>query len=182
MTLGEQTKWWGVGLVAFIAIMFLLADVMLPFVLGAGIAYLADPLADRLQKRGLSRTLATVIITAVALLLAIALVVVLTPLLIDQIRLAVDAAPGIIGAARAFLETTVLPIVIPEAASDNVLLEALGKFQTQVQNVSVKLLTSAWSVGLAGVEFVTLIVVTPVVAFYLLLDWDHMIARFSFCS
>ena len=178
MTLGEQAKWWGVGLIAFIVILVLLADVMLPFVLGAALAYFTDPLADRLQRKGVSRTLATVIITAVALLLTIALVIVLTPLLIDQIRLAVDAAPGIVGTARELLETHILPILMPEgAASGNVLTDALTKFQQQVQGFAAKLLESAWNVGLAGIEFVSLIVVTPVVAFYLLLDWDNMIER-----
>lgn len=179
MTLGEQARWWGIGLIAFVVILILLADALFPFVLGAAIAYFSDPLADRLEARGASRTLATVIISAAALIVAIALLVVLTPLLIDQIRLAVDAAPGIIGAAREFLETTVLPFVMrgDEIASDNLLTEALTKFQNQVQQISVQLLQSAWSVGLAGIEFVTLIVVTPVVAFYLLLDWDNMIAR-----
>ncbi len=179
MTLGEQAKWWGIGLIAFIVILVLLSNVLLPFVLAAAIAYFTDPLADRLEARGVSRTLATVIISAVALLVTIALFVVLTPLLVDQIRLAVDAAPGIIGTVRTFLESTILPFVIPGegAAADNLLTEALTKFQNQVKEFSVQVLQSAWSVGMAGIEFVSLVVVTPVVAFYLLLDWDRMIAR-----
>lgn len=178
MTLGEQARWWGLGLIAFIVILVLLADVMLPFVLGAAIAYFTDPLADRLERGGVSRTWATVIITAGALFITVALVIVLTPLLIDQIRLAVDAAPGIIGTARELLEAHVLPILMPEgSATGNVLTDALTKFQQQVQGLAAKLLESAWNVGMAGVQFVSLIVVTPVVAFYLLLDWDNMIGR-----
>lgn len=178
MTLAEQGKWWGIGLIAFIAFMILLADVMLPFILGAAIAYFADPVADKLEKRGVGRTLATVIITAVVLFVAVALIAVLTPLLIDQIRLAVDAAPGIIGTVREFIETTALPLLMPDAdVSGNVLTEALTRFQEQVQSFSVKLLESALNIGLAGINFVTLVVFTPVVAFYLLLDWDRMIER-----
>ncbi|MEL6793307.1 MAG: AI-2E family transporter, partial [Pseudomonadota bacterium] len=178
MTLGEQARWWGIGLVLFIIFMVVLADVMLPFILGAAIAYFADPVADRLEARGVSRTLATVIITFTALLAAVTLILILTPLLIDQVRLAVDAAPGVIGTVRTFLETTALPLLMPGVeASDNLLTDALAKFQTQVQSFSVQVLESALNIGLAGINFVTLVVFTPVVAFYLLLDWDRMIAR-----
>ena len=177
MTLGEQAKWWTIALGALILVLLLLANVLLPFVLGAAIAYLCDPLADRLEAKGLSRTVATVLITAAALLIAITAILVLTPLLIDQIRLAVDAAPGIIGAIKSFLETKALPLLMPDLGADNLLTEALSKFQEQVQRISVTILESAWNVGLAGIEFVTLVVVTPVVAFYLLLDWDRMISQ-----
>lgn len=177
MTLREQATWWGIGLVAFIVILILLSNVLLPFLLGAAIAYFTDPLADRLEAKGLSRTLSTVIITSVALVVAILALLILIPLLINQISLAANAAPGIIGALRELLEFHVLPLIFPDADKATVLTDALSKFQEQVKSISVKLLQSAWSVGMAGIEFVTLAVVTPVVAFYLLLDWDNMIAR-----
>lgn len=177
MTLREQATWWSVGLIVFILLLIMLSNVLLPFVLGAAIAYFTDPLADRLEARGLSRTLATVVITVTALFVSIIALLVLIPLLINQISLAVNAAPGIIGTIRDLLEKEILPVVFPDAAEGTVLTEALGRFQEQVKTLSVTLLQSAWSVGMAGIEFVTLAVVTPVVAFYLLLDWDHMIAR-----
>ncbi|MEM8753222.1 MAG: AI-2E family transporter, partial [Pseudomonadota bacterium] len=178
MTLGEQARWWGIGLLAFILVLYLLSGVLLPFVLGAAIAYFTDPLADRLEAKGFSRTLSTVIITSAAVVVAVVALVVLTPLVSDQIRLAVDAAPEFVGAAKTLLENRVLPLLLPDAAaSENVLTEALGRFQTQVKDVSLRLLESAWSISMAGIEFISLAVITPVVAFYLLLDWDHMIAR-----
>ncbi len=177
MTLREQATWWGVGLVAFVLVLILLSNVLLPFLLGAAIAYFTDPLADRLERRGLSRIMSTVVITVTALIVAIVSLLILIPLLINQVSLAVDAAPGIIGSMRDLLEKDILPVVFPDAIEGTVLTEALGRFQEQVKSLSVTLLQSAWSVGLAGIEFVTLAVVTPVVAFYLLLDWDHMIER-----
>lgn len=177
MTLGEQARWWGLSLVVFVAILFLLSGVLLPFVLAAAIAYFTDPLADKLEARGLSRTISTVIITTAALVIAVLALIVLTPLVLDQVRLAVNTAPDLIGAAKTFLETKALPLLMPDASEGTLVTEALGRFQQQVQQISVTVLESAWSVGMAGIELVTLIVVTPVVAFYLLLDWDHMIAR-----
>ncbi|MEO0363187.1 MAG: AI-2E family transporter, partial [Pseudomonadota bacterium] len=71
MTLGEQARWWGIGLLAFILVLYLLSGVLLPFVLGAAIAYFTDPLADRLEAKGFSRTLSTVIITSAAVVVAV---------------------------------------------------------------------------------------------------------------
>lgn len=178
MTLGEQARWWGGGFLVFIVILYLLSGVLLPFLLGAAIAYFTDPLADRLEARGLSRTISTVIITATAVFVGMIALIVLTPLVTDQIRLAVDAAPEFVGAAKILLEDRILPLLLPDAAAhDNVLTEALGRFEAQVREVSLTILESAWTLSLAGIEFISIAVITPVVAFYLLLDWDHMIAR-----
>ncbi|MEM7546882.1 MAG: AI-2E family transporter [Pseudomonadota bacterium] len=177
MTIREQATWWGVGLVVFIVLLIMLSNVLLPFLLGAAIAYFTDPLADRLEAKGLSRTLSTVVITAVALVVAVLALLILIPLLINQISLAANAAPGIIGAVRELLELHVLPLIFPDTDKAAVLTEALAKFQDQIRTISTTVLQSAWSVGMAGVEFITLAVFTPVVAFYLLLDWDNMIAR-----
>ena len=46
MTVGEQFRWWGIGFAAFIVLLWFLSDAILPFVLGAALAYLTDPLAD----------------------------------------------------------------------------------------------------------------------------------------
>lgn len=177
MTVREQATWWGLCLAALILLLVLLSNVLLPFLLGAAIAYFSDPVADRLEKLGFSRAVATAVITVCALIVLIVTFVVLTPLLINQIRLAVDAAPGIIGSVREFLESEAIPFVTQGDTIDGTLKDAFNRFQEQVQKVSVTILQSALSIGLAGVQFITLAVVTPVVAFYLLLDWDRMIAE-----
>ena len=82
MTLGEQARYWGIGTAVFILLMWIFADILTPFVLGAAIAFLCDPLADRLEARKLSRTLATVIITFFGMGLTILAVLVVAPLII----------------------------------------------------------------------------------------------------
>ena len=54
-----QLQFWGIGLAIFVLVLWLLGSTLLPFLLGAAIAYFLDPLADRLQRLGLSRALAT---------------------------------------------------------------------------------------------------------------------------
>ncbi len=177
MTLAEQARWWGVGLIALVLILLLLANVLAPFLMGAAIAYFADPIADRLERRGLSRVLATVIITALSVLTFVVIVAIITPLLVDQISLAITSAPDLINGVKLLLEGKLLPMLDVDVQSGNVLSEALTKFQNQVQDLSLKVVQSIWSISLAGIEFISLAVITPVVAFYLLLDWDNMVAR-----
>lgn len=178
MTVRDQAKWWGVGLVVFIALLMLLSDVLTPFLLGAAIAYFADPVADRMQARGISRVISTVIITVVALVVTIVLMIIAIPLIIEQVQLAVQATPGIIGGVKEFIETTILPRIGGEDVLDgNYVSEALSKFQGQLQQLSGKVLSGAWSITAAGFQIISVAVITPVVAFYLLLDWDNIIAR-----
>ncbi|MFV0473789.1 MAG: AI-2E family transporter [Pikeienuella sp.] len=177
MTLREQAGWWMGGLIVLVMLLVLLSNVLLPFILAAGIAYFSDPLADRLERRGCSRVLSTVIITAGAILVGILGMLVLIPLLANQIRLAIDAAPELFGAARDFLQTHVAPFLDERSGLRDALNKALDQVQGQLKDISVSLLQGAWSVSMAGFQIVALMVVTPVVAFYLLLDWDRMIAE-----
>lgn len=177
MTMREQAGWWCLGLIVMIALLVLLSDVLLPFVLAAGIAYFSDPLADRLERRGCSRVLATVIITLGAILVFVISFMVLIPLLINQIQLAIDAAPQLFSAARDFLQAHVAPILDERSGVRDALNKALDQVQGQLKDISVSVLQGAWSVSLAGFQVIALMVVTPVVAFYLLMDWDRMIAQ-----
>ena len=59
----EQAKYWGGAAVTFFVLMWLLGDVILPFIVGAALAYFLDPVADRLERLGLSRVAATAVIT-----------------------------------------------------------------------------------------------------------------------
>lgn len=173
----EQAKWWIAGLIALLLILYFLSDVLLPFLLGAGIAYFTDPIADKLEKRGFSRVVSTVIITVFAFLVMTIAMMILIPLLLNQIRLAVDAAPGIIGGVRELLQLHVLPLIDNNGSMGKALNTALVNMQSHIKDISVRVLQGAWSVGLAGFQIISIAVVTPVVAFYLLMDWDRMIAR-----
>lgn len=177
MTVREQAGWWGAGLLAFIAILWVFAEALTPFLLGAAIAYFADPLADKLEARGLNRAVATTIITLLAMLMALGALIVMIPLVIDQVQLAVKATPGLIGDLKGVYEGRIAPLVGDLGFEGDLLGEALARAQEQLQAISGAVLSSAWSVGMAGIEALSLIVITPVVAFYLLLDWDRLIAR-----
>ncbi|MEO1491058.1 MAG: AI-2E family transporter [Pseudomonadota bacterium] len=171
MTVREQLRYWGLGVAVFAVFLWILSDALLPFVLGAAIAYLTDPLADWLESHGLSRVLATVVITVASIGTVIVGVLLVLPLLIDQVREVVAHAPDYVDQARA-IATVWLPEIQREGSFLN---NALTNLKQNAQSWSVGLLQKIWSSGVALVNFVAVILVTPVVAFYLLMDWDRMV-------
>jgi predicted PurR-regulated permease PerM len=177
MTMGEQFRWWGVGFALFIVLLWFLSSAILPFVLGAALAYLTDPLADRLERAGLSRILATVVITAGSLGVTVLALILIIPTLIDQVQNAIASAPAYIEFLREFA-TTYMPSLADE---DSALRGVLENLRTRAEGWSVSVLQKVWSGGLAVIDFAALIVITPVVGFYLLYDWDRMVAGIDDC-
>jgi predicted PurR-regulated permease PerM len=172
MTVSEQFRWWAIGFVAFIVLLWFLTDAVLPFVLGAALAYLTDPLADRLECAGLSRAFATVVITAGALGVTALAVILIVPTLIEQVQNAIATAPEYIKRFREFTATNIPSL----SDGDSALRHMLDSLRARAEGWSVSVLQKLWSGGLAVLDFAALIVITPVVAIYLLYDWDNMIA------
>ena len=177
MTQGQQIRWWAAGFAIFVLALWLLSGALLPFVLGAAIAYLTDPLADRLERMGLSRTIATVLVTVAALALALLALLLILPVLIGQVQNAIAAAPGYAERLRD-LASAWLPSLADPGSPVHGALEALRE---RAQGWSLTVLKGLWSGGLALIDFVSLVVITPVVAFYLLLDWDRMVTWIDDC-
>ena len=77
----DQMKYWGVAGALFLVFLWFTGDVLLPFLIGAAIAYFLDPVADRLEAMGLSRAMATMVITLVALLIFVLMALLVIPTL-----------------------------------------------------------------------------------------------------
>ncbi|HET7408824.1 MAG TPA: AI-2E family transporter [Paracoccaceae bacterium] len=171
MTVSQQMRWWGAALAVFVLVLWLLSEALFPFVLGAAIAYLTDPLADWLERHGFSRLTATVIITLVSLGVVAVGILLVVPMLIEQVRDLIAVVPVWIEQAR-----TLLRDVVPELRTEGaVLSRAFADMRDGVQAWSLGLLRSAWAGGMALLGFLGVLLVTPVVAFYLLMDWDHLV-------
>ncbi|MDP0930240.1 AI-2E family transporter [Paracoccus onubensis] len=169
----KQVIWWGVAALALFLAMWLLGQAILPFLLGAGIAYMLDPIADRLQRIGLSRTMSVVVITAGAVLLLAAVILLIVPVLLRQAASLIETAPEMLDQARAFVSAH-FPELVPEGGTIGSAISDLGKSMgEQLGKVAGTLLGSVR--GVFGV--LALFVIVPVVTFYLLLDWDRMVTR-----
>lgn len=169
----KQMWWWGGAGIVLALALWRLGNVMTPFLLGAGIAYILDPIADRLERSGLKRKWAVGLITVTAVLAFAAVLLLIVPTLIRQITQAIEGLPAFLEKAQAILAAE-FPRLIPEGGTLTVAMEnAANAISEHGGQVLVTVLSSLGNV--LGV--MALIVIVPVVAFYLLLDWDGMVAR-----
>lgn len=169
----EQAKYWGITLAVIFALLWVLGDVILPFLVGGALAYFLDPVADRLERGGMGRVTATSFITLAALLIVVGLVLAVIPALVNQLTALVNAAPEIAQRLQAFLIDR-----FPELQdSTSTVRQSLAQIAQTIQSKGAVLVEGIFSSLAGAVSVVVFLLVVPVVAFYLLMDWDHMVAR-----
>lgn len=178
MSLRRQVQFWLATFLAFLAFVWLLGDVLLPFVSGMALAYLLDPVADRLERMGFGRGTATLVILLGLVLTLTIVLILLVPLLANQVTGFIERLPEYVTRLQAFLSRIMSGRAGQLVGANAEDLQAqLGSSLAQGAGWIAGLLRSLWNGGQALVSILTLMVIAPVVAFYLLLDWDHMVAR-----
>lgn len=168
-----QATYWGLAAVAAALVLWLLGDVILPFVLGGAIAYILDPVADRLERWGMSRIWATVTITLLMILIFALTILLILPTLTRQAAQLFEIAPVLFQRLQAWLSATFPDIMV----ADSPVRQQLAAIGEAIQSRGAGLLNSVLSSALSLINIIFLLVVAPVVAFYLLLDWDRMLAE-----
>lgn len=169
----QQVTYWSISALSFLGLLWLLGDVILPFVVGGAIAYFLDPVADRLEAMGLSRAISTTIIALVALVIFVLAALLVVPSLIKQTIALGDAIPTILRELQTFLSTRFPSLDDP----DSTFSQSLATLGDLIKSQSGELVEKVFASALGVISAVIFIVVCPVVAFYLLLDWDNMVAR-----
>lgn len=174
----RQIYFWLFTFAVFLGFMWLFRDILLPFIAGMILAYALDPVADRLEKMGVSRMMATVLILFAFLQLFIVTLMIILPVLGNQVAGFLDRLPVLVAKLQEML-----------ASSEGGFLKDWLGFDTSSlrENVSAVMAEGAgwvstvlgqiWNSGKSILDVVSLLVVTPVVAFYILYDWDHMVDR-----
>jgi len=173
LSIRQQIIYWGIATAVFLLLLWLLGGALLPFVLGAAVAYLLDPVADRLQRIGFSRVWATITITLVAALIFIAVVVLLVPEIIRQALALVNFAPDLLNQLQTFL-TRKFPSLMD---ANSTLRQSLDSIGVLIQSKGGELLNRVLGSAMSLINMVALAVLVPVVTFYLLLDWDRMVTE-----
>lgn len=169
----DQLKYWGVAAGLFIIILWFMGHVFLPFVLGGAIAYFLDPVADRLERLGLSRVMATAIITIAGLLIFVIMALLVIPTLVNQSISLFETAPDLANRATVFL-TEQFPSLTEEGSALRTSIISIGE---TVKERGGELLNTALASAASIINLIILFVIVPVVAVYLLLDWDRMVAQ-----
>lgn len=155
-----------------------LRDVLMPFVVGMAIAYFFDPVADKLEEMGFSRTLATSAILLGFFIALFGLALLLIPTLQKQITSAIQLIPLIVDRFRDALEP-LLAQLSTEVDQDTVtsIREAVQKYAGTALKLVSGVISNVWSGGLAVLNILSLLLITPLVAFYLLRDWDRIVEK-----
>jgi predicted PurR-regulated permease PerM len=172
MTLRQQLTFWLATFVVFIFLLWLLSDILLPFIAGLALAYLQAPLVDRLQRAGISRTVAALLIVGVIVAGLIVIMLLLIPLLVEQLTALISNMPGYIARLQTLItEIPWLRRFVGDADSS----KTIQNFASQSSGWLTGVLTSLWTGSKAAVSFLSLLVVMPVVTFYLLVDWHSLV-------
>lgn len=178
----RQARFWLIGLVAAILILWQLSGMLLPFVAGLALAYFLDPLVDRLEEFHLPRWAATTVVLLLFLLLLVAVILLLIPLVQVQVVQLIDALPGYAQALR----ERVLPALerfLRRLPNDDVqrLRDAAGQYAGQVVGWLGGVIQGILSGGMALFDVLSMMFIMPIVAFYLLRDWDILVANVDRC-
>jgi predicted PurR-regulated permease PerM len=173
----QAVSWLLVGLLVVLAGLYLISGVLLPFVAGAALAYLLDPVADRLERLGIGRLGATIVIVTLIVVVLGLVLVILAPLLVQQVVRFTEQVPGYVTRLQALLAEHGGPLLRNVGGEDALaqVQRSLGEFVGQGAAWLATFARSVWTGSQVVAGIVSLLVVTPVVAFYLLVDWDKMI-------
>ncbi len=177
MRLERKIAFWFAAFVGFILFLLVFRQILLPFVAGMALAYALDPVADWFERRGFTRLMATLTILVLFVIIFALSLVLIVPVLANQLADLISRIPTYVeslqGLFNQFLNSRLAHYLGVDPESIRTSLAGLtsegAKWLTTV-------LTSVWSGGRSLIDILSLLVVTPVVAFYLLYDWDRMIA------
>lgn len=175
----RQLKWLAVA-IAVLWLVWLLGPILTPFVLGALLGWLGDPLVDRLQRRGFSRNVAVAVVFGAMALVVVLGLVILVPLLERQIVTLIEAAPGY----RDWLLQTALPWLEHKTGMELVswldagrLTEWIRTHWEEAGGFAATLFSYVSRSGMAMVAWLANIVLLPILTFYFLRDWDLLVER-----
>jgi predicted PurR-regulated permease PerM len=179
VTPAGRWRFWLVAAAIFLGLLWLLNDILLPFVVGAVVAYFFDPVVNRLQRGGLSRTLATTTVTVIAVIAAVGISAAVVPPLLGQVEALLGKLPQYAVQVAARVQPMIEPLrtrlglpplSLPELQAEATQWagQALGLMGVVAGRMAQR--------GVAFINLLGLLFITPVVTFYLLRDWPKVLA------
>jgi predicted PurR-regulated permease PerM len=174
----RQAVFWLLAAAILIGFLYVFSSILLPFLAGMILAYFLDPVADRFERLGLSRLAATIVILVGFLLVFVLAMMIVIPVLATQLADFIGRLPDYFSRLQT-LVTRFDPGWLEQniGVDPNSLRESLSSLLSEGASFLTTLFQSIWSSGKTLIDIAGLFVVTPVVAFYMLLDWDRMVAK-----
>ena len=176
----KQFQYWTLATAVVVFLLWALGDVLTPFILGGAVAYCLDPIADRLEKWGLSRVMSTIVITLSAVFIFVLLFLLVVPTLIgqlgqliSQIGTFIENLPETWAGWKATLQSRFPNLDL----QGDFLQQQLTSIGTAIQARGGDLVAALLSSAQGLINVMVLVVIVPVVTFYMLMDWDRMVTQ-----
>ena len=176
----KQFQYWTLATAVVVFLLWALGDVLTPFILGGAVAYCLDPIADRLEKWGLSRVMSTIVITLSAVFIFVLLFLLVVPTLIgqlgqliSQIGTFIENLPETWAGWKVTLQSRLPNLDL----QGDFLQQQLTSIGTAIQARGGDLVAALLSSAQGLINVMVLVVIVPVVTFYMLMDWDRMVAQ-----
>lgn len=171
--------WLTLGLIS-LTFIYLIRGILLPFVVGMLAAYLLDPAADKLETKRFSRSTASLLITGFFFLALIILCVIIPPVILDQFAALVKEIPGYMANFHATYDAKFNEWLgmLPQTEMESIK-QATANSSANIVNFIGNFATGLFASGLVIANVFALLLITPVVTFYLLRDWDELVAHFD---
>jgi len=175
MNLRRQVLFWIATLAVFVVLLWLLHQILLPFVAGMVLAYLLDPLANRIERLGINRFVAAIGIVTLFILIFTLLIILVAPVLVSQLLAFIDNLPVYLTRLQELVANSNRPW-LSKIVGEGFSKVEIGPLMKEGAGAMTVFLASLWSGGRALVSLFSLIVITPVVAFYFINDWPRIVA------
>jgi predicted PurR-regulated permease PerM len=179
MNFQRQVLFWVGALAVFVLFAWVLGDVLLPFVAGMALAYFLNPLADRLERHGIHRLVATLLVLGAFILVFVLAAIIVLPLLGSQLLQFIQRVPEYFRLLQDLIVTEANQEWIRRMIGSDTLdlRKSAGDLVGQGAAWAGTFLQGIWSGGRALLSLVAVLVVTPIVTLYLLLDWHRMVNK-----
>jgi len=172
----RQVAFWVAALAVLIALLWLLSSVLMPFIAGMALAYLLDPIARRAQRLGIPRAVSALVMVIVVIVLMVFAVMTVAPVVSHQYEALSTRLPDYVARLQSLVSDPsdswlrkIFGDQVPDAG------KSISALVSQASGFITRFLVSLWSGGRAVLSMLSLLVITPVVAFYLLCDWERVV-------
>ena len=176
MNFRQQIGFWAAIFAFIFLVLWLLGDVLLPFVGGVIIAYLCNPLTNRLERWGVPRWIGALIVVTLIVLVVVLLLLLIVPVVGVQVAGFIKDVPDYVRRLQELINDPSRPWLsgfIGEHLAG--LDQSAGDLLSKAAAVGAAFLGKVWSGGAALVSLFSLLIIVPVTAYYFTDDWPRII-------
>ena len=178
----ERLFYFAIGLIALGIIVSSISNILLPFIVGMLVAYFLDPVVDKIETFGFSRFFSTLVVTILFFVVVISGTLLLLPVLYDQFISLAGSVPKYVSMAEAKYGTLIDDFINKINIGDAESAKNITKdFSAYILKFTGALIGNIWHSGVAALNLLSLIFISPIVSFYLLYDWDNIIKKIDDC-